>query len=57
MQQNIHANRRHKTQYKDHSVGPQPLYLANLSIKNVHYFTPYNTHLIITNRTTKTKDQ
>ena len=28
----------------DHSIGPQPFHLVNLSSKNVHYFTPFNTH-------------
>ena len=34
----------YKAKHMDHSVGPQPFHLVNLPSKDVHYFTPLNTH-------------
>ena len=44
MQQNTHADMRHKAQHRDCPIGPQSMHSVNLPIKNMHYFTLDNTH-------------
>ena len=39
-----YADKSYKVEHMDHSVGSQPFNLVNLPSKNMHYFTPFNTH-------------